>query len=319
MTEESRSARPPSISVVVPVYGCAGCLEQLCERLRDALRSVTDRYEIILVDDRSPDHPWPLILRIQRDHAEVKAIRLSRNFGQHIAISAGLAAARGDHAVVMDCDLQDPPELIPTMFAKVNEGNDLVIARRVTRSHSWFRRTAAKIYFRLLSRLSGNRIDGSYGAFSMLSRKVIDAFLKFNERERHYLFILRWLGFAAGSVEYEHNERTIGRSSYSLARLVRLAIDGILFQATSFLRWIVGLGLLFALCGAALAAYFVYRYFTYGSLAGWTSVVVLLLVCTGAILSSLGVIGLYVGKIFEQAKGRPLYLIDTISERSSSW
>lgn len=309
-----------SISVVVPVYGCAGCLEQLCSRLKASLESITNRYEIILVDDRSPDNAWPSILRVQQHYPQVKGIRLSRNFGQQIAISAGLAEAQGDYAVVMDCDLQDPPEKIPDMFAKLNEGYDLVMARRAERSHSWFRLMAAKVYFYILSRLQEEKIDGSYGSFSMLSRKVIDAFLKFSERERHYLFILRWLGFNVGTVEYEHEERSIGQSSYTIKRLLKHAIDGIFFQATVLLRWIVGVGLLFALFGVTLAGYFVYQHFIHGSVvAGWTSMVVLLLVCTGVILVSLGVIGLYVGKIFDQAKGRPLYLIDTVSERSCSW
>lgn len=307
------------ISVVVPVYGCAGCLEILCSRLKQNLGTLTSHYEIILVDDRSPDNAWPTIVALQSRHPEVKGIRLSRNFGQHIAISAGLAEARGDYAVVMDCDLQDPPETIPELYAKLIEGYDLVLAYRTERSHSFFRRLAAKAYFRLMSLLTEKNIDGSYGTFSMLSRKVIDSFLQFGERDRHYLFILRWLGFRIGSIGYEHQERTIGRSSYSLGRLLRHAVDGIFFQATVLLRWIVTLGLLFALFGATLALYFVYQYLEIGSVPGWTSVVVLLLVNTGVILFSLGVIGLYVGKIFDQAKGRPLYVIDAVAERRSEW
>lgn len=308
------------ISVVVPVYGCVDSLDLLCTRLRESLGMITSQYEIILVDDRSPDDAWPTILRIQQQHPEVKGIRLSRNFGQQIAITAGLSAAQGDYAVVMDCDLQDPPEKIPEMFAKLNEGHDLVMARRLKRSHSKFRLLAARLYFFMLSRLSEEHIDGSYGAFSMLSRKVIDAFLRFNERERHYLFVLRWVGFNVGVIEYEHQERTIGKSAYSFDRLLRHAIDGIFFQSTIFLRWIVSIGLLCALFGLVLAGYFVYQYFINSStVAGWTSVVVLLLVCTGALMFSLGVIGLYIGKIFSQTKERPLYLVDTVSERRTLW
>jgi dolichol-phosphate mannosyltransferase len=308
-----------SISVVVPVYGCAGCLDSLCERLATSLGAITDRYEIILVDDRSPDDAWSDILQIQKRHPEVKGVRLSRNFGQQIAISAGLAAVRGDCAVVMDCDLQDPPERIPEMFAKLQEGYDLVMARRAERTHSWFRLTMARLYFHLVSRLSGEKINGSYGSFSILSRKVIDAFLLFSEKERHYIFILRWLGFKVGTIEYDHQARFSGRSSYSLGHLIKHAIDGVLFQATVFLRWIVGVGIAVAFSGVGLAGFFVYHYFAYGSISGWTSVVVMLLVCTGVILISLGVVGLYVGKIFDQAKGRPLFVIDTVSERSVSW
>lgn len=311
---DSGACEKPFISVVVPVYGCAACLDRLCARVKESVTPITDQYEIILVDDRSPDNAWSAITIIQAHEPNVKGIRLSRNFGQHIAISAGLAAARGDFTVVMDCDLQDPPERIPDLYAKLQEGYDLVLARRSERTHSSFRLLAARTYFGLMSRLTEENIDGSYGTFSILSRKVVDSFLKFSERERHYLFILRWLGFKIGTISYEHQERTTGRSSYSLKRLLQHALDGLFFQATVFLRWIVTAGLLFALFGVTLAAYFIYQYFTHGSVAGWTSVVVLILVCTGVILSSLGVIGLYVGKIFDQAKNRPLFIIDEISK-----
>ncbi len=315
----SQPVSGPAISVVVPVYGCTACLELLCARLEKALAQITDRHEIILIDDRSPDNAWETITALQARHPSVKGIRLSRNFGQHIAISAGLAAARGDCAVVMDCDLQDAPEKIPELHAKLAEGYDLVLARRVRRNHSWFRLSAAKVYFGLMSKFTGKQIDGSYGTFSMLSRKVIDAFLQFHERERHYLFILRWLGFNTGSIDLEHQKRTIGTSAYTFRTLLRHAADGIFFQATVLLRWIVMLGLLFAGCGVALAMYYIYHYFAHNTAPGWTSLAVLLLVNTGVILTSLGVIGLYVGKIFDQSKGRPLYVIDAVAERRDRW
>jgi dolichol-phosphate mannosyltransferase len=310
----------PTLSVVVPVYGCVACLELLCSRLEASLETFTSRYEIILVDDRSPDQSWAAILALQETHPAVKGVRLSRNFGQQIAITAGLAAAQGDYVVVMDCDLQDPPERIPEMYNKLREGgHDLVLARRAQRNHSAMRLAAARLYFALISRLTEKNVDGSYGAFSLLSRKVVDAFLRFNERERHYLFILRWLGFNEGFIEYEHEERSIGRSSYTFRRLWRLAVDGIFFQATVLLRWIVTLGLAFAFFGVLLAGYFTYSYYAHGSVTGWTSVAVLILICTGAILVSLGVVGLYVGKIFDQMKGRPLHVVDTVLERRLGW
>lgn len=308
-----------SISIVVPVYGCKDCLGLLCERLSATLCDITASYEIIFVDDRSLDDSWAEIVKLQQQNAHLKGVRLSRNFGQHIAISAGLAESVGDVVVVMDCDLQDPPELIADLYEKLLEGYDLVLARRIERNHSWFRVVSARIYFKLMGHLTEERVDGSYGSYSMLTRKVVDCFLKFGERERHYLFIIRWLGFEMVSVDYVHDERTIGRSSYTIGRLIRHAFDGIFFQSTMFLRWIVALGLCFAVFGLALAAYFVYQYFAHSTVEGWTSVVVLMLICTGVLLSSLGVIGLYIGKIFNQTKGRPLYLVDTISDRSAQW
>jgi len=309
----------PSISVAVPVYKCCGCLEQLCIRLDRVLKTLTDRYEIILVDDRSPDKAWEMIRSLQAAHPALRGIRLSRNFGQQVAITAGIAAAKGDLVVVMDCDLQDPPEMIVDLYEKLHEGYDLVVSRRIQRAHSPFRVLAAKAYFALLGRLSKERIDGSYGSFSLLTRKVVDAYLRFSERERHYIFVLRWLGFRMGSIDYEHRERAAGKSSYSLGALIRHAFDGIFFQSTALLRAIVALGLLFALAGMILAAYLIARQILVGSVPGWTSLAVLILTSTGVILISLGVVGLYIGKIFDQVKARPLYIIDTDSERTDGW
>lgn len=306
---------PRSISVVVPVYGCDACLTELCRRLSQVLSAITERFELILVDDRSPDDSWRTICRLREQYPQVRGLRLSRNFGQQIAITAGLKAAAGDLVVVMDCDLQDPPEKIPEMLAMLDQGgHELVLARRIQRNHSAFRIAAARIYFWLLSRLAEEQINGSYGTFSLLSRKVVDAFLQFSERERHYLFILRWLGFSTGTVDYVHGEREIGRSSYSFGMLVRHALDGMFFQATVLLRWIVMAGLTFAFVGMLAAAVLVYRHFLVASVPGWTSVVVLILLCTGVVLASMGVIGLYIGKIFDQAKFRPLYIVDKIDE-----
>ena len=301
----------PRISVVVPVYGCADCLRQLCERLDTILSSFASWFEILLVDDRSPDNSWAQFAALKAKHPRVRGLRLSRNFGQHIAITAGLATAQGDVVVVMDCDLQDPPEHIPALWEKMQQGNEIVLARRLERSHSGFRVAAAKLYFRLLSRMTEEKVEGSYGTFSMLSRKAVDAFLRFGERDRHYLFIVRWLGFATDEIEYRHAERAAGCSSYSLRRLIRHALEGLFFQSTVLLRWIVGLGLGFALVAMGFGIYLILRYYmNAGAVAGWTSLAVLILFCTGTLLTCMGVIGLYIGKMFDQGKGRPLYIID---------
>ena len=315
----SNTLTPSSFSVIVPVYGCESCLHQLCEQLDDALKILTDHFEIILVDDRSPDNSWISILALQSKFSSIKGIRLSRNYGQQIAITAGLAAARGDYAIVMDCDLQDPPSLIPVLYSKLCEGYDLVIAKRVSRTHSIFRQLGAKLYFKILSKVIEEPIDGSYGSFSILSRKVINSFLLFEERERHYLFILRWLGYRIGSIDYQHQERHSGRSSYNLIKLVKHGISGIFFQSTVILRWSVTTGFVLAFLGVILASYLLWEHLFRTSLPGWTSLIVLILISTGMILISQGMIGLYVGRIFDQAKQRPLYIVDVISERLHSW
>lgn len=302
----------PFLSVVVPVYGCAGCLEKLCSGLNHTLRGMASRYEVILVDDRSPDSSWAAITRLAGELPFVRGVRLSRNYGQHLAITAGLEVAQGDLVAVMDCDLQDPPELLPDLYAKLREGYDFVLARRVSRSHSRMRILAARAYFKVLGVLTGHPIDGSYGSYCLLTRRVVDAFLRFTERERHLLFILRWLGFAAGSIDYEHADRAAGASSYNLSKLIRHAIQGMFFETTLLLRWVVVGGLSFVVMGTLLALFFIYQALVRNPPAGWTSLAVLLLLATGLITSCIGVTGLYIARIFEQIKGRPLYVIDAV-------
>jgi dolichol-phosphate mannosyltransferase len=298
------------LSVVVPVYGCASCLDELHRRLTAVLSQLVDAYEIVFVDDRAPDDAWPVLLKLGAEDGRVRALRLSRNFGQHKAITAGLAAARGRWVVVMDCDLQDPPEQIPRLFEAATAGHDIVFGRRATRSHSSMRRMSARLYFRMLNAFTGSQIDGSYGTFSCLSSKVVDAYLRMGERDRHYLFILYWLGFDHTAVDYEHAERAAGDSSYGLMALFRHAIDGVFFQTTVLLRWIVYLGFLLSLAGGGLAVYFVVAKLTDSAYPGWTSLAVFTLLIGGFTIVSTGTIGLYVGKVFEQVKERPLYVID---------
>lgn len=298
------------LSVVVPVYGCADCLPVLHRRLSAALETCTASFEILLVDDCAPDGAWRVICELAAADRRVRGLRLSRNFGQHAAITAGLAECKGRRAVVMDCDLQDPPEVIPQLWEKALAGHDIVLARRKRKRQTVFRRIAAALYFRTLGALSKQRFDGEFGAFSIVSRQVIDAYLRFQDRERHYLFILYWLGFDAAAVEYEHASRHSGTSSYSLRALLRHAVNGIVFQTTTVLRWIVYFGFTVATAGAFLAAYLIYLYLTRTPPPGWTSLAVLILLVGGFIIMSTGVTGLYIGKIFEQVKGRPLYVID---------
>ena len=301
------------ISVVVPVYGCKDCLAELHERLLQSLEPLTSAYEIVFVDDRSADGAWPVLESLAADDASVKAIRLSRNFGQHAAITAGLAASRGAWTVVMDCDLQDRPEDIPLLYARATEGFDLVLGRRKQRPSSFARLAVARLYFKLLNTFMGTRLDGSYGTFSILGRKVREAFLAVGDRDRHYLFVLNWLGFEQGSVEIEQDDRAAGRSSYTLGRLLRHAMNGVFFQTTNLLAYVVYLGFGLASAGLIWAAYLVYLYATAHPPPGFTSVMVMQLVVGGFIIMSTGVTGLYVGRVFQQVKGRPLYVVDQIA------
>lgn len=301
------------LSVVVPVYECRGCLPALHQRLTHVLRSLGVDYEIVLVDDRSLDGVWDDLRALADQDPSVRSVRLSRNFGQHAALTAGLAHAAGRFVVVMDCDLQDPPEEIPRLYGKALEGYDIVLAKRKGRRHSLLRRGAARTYFRLMNVFLHTSFDGEYGSFSIISRKVVESYLRLNDRARHYLFVLHWLGYEHTDIDVEHADRETGKSSYTFPRLVRHAFDGVLFQTTVLLRWIVYLGFALATCGALLAVIFAVVFFVATPPPGWTSLGVLLLLIGGFVTTSLGVTGLYIGQIFEQVKGRPLYIVDEVA------
>lgn len=308
----------PELAVVVPVYGCVECIEQLHRRLSDAISVITTDYELIFVDDRSPDGSWPLLEELARSDAHVRSIRLSRNFGQHAAITAGLAASDAAWTAVMDCDLQDPPEALPALLARAREGFDLVLARRKQRSHSVLRLWMARAYFKLLNTFMGTRLDGEFGTFSVLNRKVVDAFLTLGDQDRHYLSILQWLGFELGTIDIQHASRAAGKSSYTFRRLVRHAVSGVFFQTTNILLYIVYMGFLLAGGGILLAIYLVVLALVRTPPPGWTSVMVAELVIGGFIITSLGVTGLYIGRVFQQVKGRPLYVVDAVERQSGT-
>ena len=266
-------------------------------------------YELLLVDDCGPGRSWEIITGLAERDPAVLGIRMSRNFGQHPAITAGLEHAAGRWVVVMDCDLQDPPEDIHRLYQKAIEGNDIVYARRMIKQHSWLKKATARLYFSLLNAFTKQNIDAEYGSFSMISRRVVDAYLRFEDRERHYLFILYWLGFPSAHIEYAHAERHSGESAYKLSSLIVHALSGVFFQTTILLHWIIYAGFAISLAGVLFAGYFIYRYFSDSILPGWTSLVVLILILGGMILVSSGIIGLYIGRIFDQVKGRPLYVV----------
>jgi glycosyltransferase involved in cell wall biosynthesis len=297
------------ISVVIPVYDCAGCLRALHERLTTSLLQITSDYEIVLVDDRSRDGAWEILAELVRGDRRLKVVRLSRNFGQHAAITAGLTRARGAWTVVMDCDLQEPPEEIARLYAKAQEGYDIVRAVREGRRHSAFRRMSATLYRRMLSEREGGEIE--FSTLSLISRKVVDAFLELRDRDREYQLVLDWLGFSQASISFAHADRAGGSpSTYGLRELLKVALDGMFFRTTVLLRWIVFLGFAVAAAGGLLGVYAVYTRYVEDSPPGYTSIVVLLVLLSGFIIISLGVVGLYVGRIFDQVKGRPLFVVD---------
>jgi dolichol-phosphate mannosyltransferase len=301
------------LSVVVPVYGCEECLRELHARLGAALEAVTDSYELVFVEDRGADGSWELLTELSRADGHVRAFRLSRNFGQHAAITAGLAQCNGRWAVVMDCDLQDPPEEIPRLYAKAQEGYDVVLTTRARRAQSPLRRLAGRSYIRVRNAFLGTDVDTEHSTLSIISRKVVEAFLSVRDRDRQYLLILYWLGFPHEVLEIKHAGRHAGVSSYTFGTLVKVALEGMFFQTTVLLRWMVYVGFSIGLIGALLAAAVLYSYFVTDPLPGWTSLVVLMLLLGGFFIISMGISALYVGKVFEQVKERPLYVIDRVA------
>jgi dolichol-phosphate mannosyltransferase len=301
------------LSVVVPVYGCADCLVALHDRLTRGVSQVTDRYELVFIDDRSVDDGWTVLRRLARGDAHVRAFRLSRNFGQDAAITAGLAKARGEWAVVMDCDLQEAPEDIPRLWAAAGEGYDVVRTIRRDWRHSRFRRWTSRLYRRLTQETD---VRPDYSNLSLLSRRVIDAFLRLRDRDREYMIALDWLGFDSTAIEIDHHERHAGKSGYTLDRLLRVALDGMFFRSTVLLRLVVLLGFVIALIGIGVAVFEIVDYFIEPNqtVPGYTSLAVLLLVLAGFVIVSVGVVGLYVGRIFEQVKDKPLFLFDDEAE-----
>jgi dolichol-phosphate mannosyltransferase len=301
------------VSVVVPVYGCAPCLVALHGRLQAALSEITDDFEIVYVDDRSPDGAWPLLEAFARDATcPTKAIRLSRNFGQPIAITAGIAEARGDWIVLIDCDLQDDPASIRALYDEALAGHEVVFSRRATRGHSLIRRIAARAYFKLRNRLLNIDMDTEHGSLMMFSRRVADAYLQVRDKDRHHALVLHWLGFDHAYVDIPHGPRYEGKSSYTWRKLAVSAFDGLFFQTSILLRWIVYTGFALVGVGLALAAALVGFYVAAHPYPGWTSLAVLILLVGGFIILSTGVSALYIGKIFNEVKDRPLYIVDEV-------
>lgn len=297
------------ISVVLPVYKSADCIEELYNRLTLVVSQLAKNYELIFVDDGSPDSSWQQIQALSARDRRVKGVKLSRNFGQHAAISAGLKVSCGSSVVVMDADLQDPPEEIPRLIALANQGTDIVLAKRRSRKFSPWRNICAAIYFRLLNSFAQSTIDGSCATFSVLSRPVVEAYLTLNDSSRHYLFILFWLGFKRQSIEYEHGSRLHGESSYNFSKLVQHAMQGIYFQSNKLLELIVWLGLsLVGLSSLATAGLLVSCFLALTP--SWMPFGASLFLIGGINLTALGLVGLYVGQTFEQVKGRPLYVIE---------
>lgn len=298
------------ISVVIPVYGCRDALYELHTRLSDTLKKITNDYEIIFVNDACPQGSWEVIADICGRDRNTKGINLSRNFGQHHAILAGLDSCCGEAVVVMDCDLQDRPEHIEKMYAKLQEGYDIVWARRVDRKDTRKVKFFSRLFYKLFNLLSDSNIDSNLSNYSISRRQVIKEHCRMREKCRDFSVFQQWLGFNAAYLDLESDKRQSGKSSYSMGKKIRLAFEVITSQSNRLLYFSIICGGGFVAVSVLLVIYYFIKYYVYGNvIEGWTSLMISVYLVGGMIMMSLGIAGLYIGKIFDESKDRPLYVI----------
>lgn len=298
------------ISVVIPVYKAESCLNDLYARLSQSLKNITSDYEIVLVEDCGNDNSWAIITQLSEQDSRVKGIKLSRNFGQHYAITAGLDHCDGDWVVVMDCDLQDQPEEIAKLYQKALEGYDVVLANRGKRKDVWTKRLASWIFYRIFSYFLELDFDGNAGNFRIISRKVVLNLRQMREQLRFFGGLVSWMGFPTAHVDVQHAERAHGKSTYTYARLFKLAAHCIIAHSDKPLKLSVHIGFIMSFLAFLYGSYIFIRASVNSSVVpGWSSLIVSIYFIGGIIIAILGIIGIYLGKTFDETKKRPLYVI----------
>lgn len=297
------------ISVVVPVYGCREAIPELYSRLCKTLEQIVDTFEIILVDDCCPYGSWEEIKKICEIDKRVMGLHMSRNFGQIKAITAGLDNCSGDWVVVMDCDLQDRPEGIIDLYNKAKEGYDVVFARRLDRVDKGITKFLSHAFYKVYDYFTDGKFDNSICNFSISKRKVIQSYCKMREQKRAYTLFLRWLGYNQTAIDVKADARFAGESSYNFKRKINMAFDFITSQSVKPLHFAIKIGFTISFISLIYIIYLIVRYFQGGVNTGWTSTIASIYLMGGLILAAVGVVGIYVGNIFEESKGRPLYVI----------
>lgn len=299
-----------TISVVIPVYNEQETLAALVERLRGVLESMGDSWEVVFVNDGSVDGSGALLESFHREDPRLKALTLSRNFGHQVAVTCGLDHAMGDAVVVMDGDLQDPPEVVPDLVRTWREGYDVVYAVRKQRKENVVKVTAYKAFYWLLKKVSYLDIPLDSGDFSLMDRRVVSLLSRMPERNRFVRGLRTWVGLNQIGYEYEREARFAGESKYSLGKLFRLAFDGLISYSFVPLRVVSNLGMLVSLTALAYMIYLVVaQWVGETTIQGWTSTVVIVLFLGGIQLLALGIIGEYIGRIFDEVKQRPQYVV----------
>jgi glycosyltransferase involved in cell wall biosynthesis len=312
-TKNPQSGRPDQIelSIVVPIFNERPVLLNLYTRLRNVLDPLEIQYELVLIDDGSCDGSGDYLLHLASTTSVVKVVRLSRNFGKEAAVTAGLEHASGDAVIILDADLQDPPELIPEMLAAFYGGSDIVCMKRRSRAgEPWAKRLSAHLFYRLLNKISSIEIPRDTGDFRLMSRRAINALRLLPERNRYMKGLFAWVGFPTFVIEYDREARAAGTTKWNVLGLFGLAFEGITSFSVAPLRWATGVGLLTALVGAAFGFWIVVKTLLLGEpVHGYPSLIAIITFMGGIQLLSIGMVGEYVGKTYFETKQRPLYVI----------
>lgn len=301
----------PTLTIVVPAFNEQESLPTLHARLAPVLDALELRTRVLYVDDGSRDDTWAVLQRIAQGDSRVSALRLSRNFGKELALTAGLDRVEEGAALVLDADGQDPPELIPRFVALWREGHDVVYGRRIAREgESWLKRATAAMFYRIINGLSQTPVPADAGDFRLVSPRALQALRGLRERQRFMKGLFAWVGFRQVEVPYRREARLAGRSKYSYWKLWNFALEGITGFSTVPLRVATYLGLMTSVTAFAYGAWIVAKTLLWGeSVQGWPTLMVVILFLGGVQLMALGVIGEYLGRLYLEAKQRPLYLV----------
>jgi len=302
------------ISIISPVYRAENTLTNLISQIESVIKEITDSYEIILVEDCGPDNSRSIIESICKNNKNVKGIFLSRNFGQQYALAAGFDYAQGDWVVTLDCDLQDNPCFIKNLYDRAQQGYDIVYASRATRQDSFFKKIGSKIFNNILEKLTDTIQDSSIANYVLYNKKVVDAIRRMNDYRRYYPLMNHWVGFKSYTEPIKHEEREDGiSSSYTIRKRISLALNTILAFSDKPLRLMLQSGLFVVLITAIIALYFILRYLIEGiTVNGWLTLFISIWFALGIQVVMLGLVGIYIGKIYEQVKGRPSYIISEL-------
>ncbi len=312
MNEENAACESRvEISAAVAVYNEERILPELCRRLAAVLKTVAGRYEIVLVDDGSKDGSWKKIEEICGDDPNVRGIKFSRNFGQHVAITAALDNARGDYVVLMDADLQDRPEEIPKMLERCKQGFEVVYARRRSRADSAGKKLSSRIFYSVFNKLSSFQIRPDVGVFRIITRRVCNHVVQMREQARFIPGLIDWMGFSSDYVDVDRPEREAGETQYTLSKLMKLGVETIIAFSNLPLRLATGIGFIVTLLSFPPGIYLILKWLFLGDAAtGWACLIAGMLFLGGVQLLAIGIVGEYIGRIYMDVKQRPLYVVE---------